>query len=88
MVHPEKGNHADHPGHENKLCELRITVNAARYGTSHNGYACSHTGGHCRASEHCAARVKDHEDEKERNAHINHLMEQHMCAKEEMRRWN
>jgi len=88
MVHPEKGDHRNHPGFTNGLCPLRITVNASRGGTSHNGYACSHTGGHCVADEHCKKRVKDHEEDQERHAHIYALMEQHHAAKEEMRRWD
>ena len=45
--YPSMGNHAVHPGHDAIDCEERITVNAHPMGTSHNGYACGATGGHC-----------------------------------------
>lgn len=61
MIHPEKGNHADHPGHSNAGCPLRHQVNANPYGTSRNGYACLHTGGHCVSDSACAARREQHE---------------------------
>lgn len=63
MIHMSKGDHADHPGHSQGACPLRITVNAHIYGTSRNGYACSATGGHCQQSEHCAARVAESDNE-------------------------
>jgi hypothetical protein len=53
-----KGNHADHPGHLNGSCPLRHTINVHPYGTSHNGYGCLHTGGHCIKSEDCKERVE------------------------------
>lgn len=76
MIHPEKGNHANHPGHDNHGCPLRLQINAAPYGTSHNGYACSHTGGHCRASDACAKRVEQHESEAEFRAQMELLVAQ------------
>lgn len=63
MIHHEKGNHADHPGHSQSGCPLRHQINAAPYGTSHNGYGCLWTGGHCMKSEACDSRVKQHEQE-------------------------
>lgn len=54
-----KGKHEDHPGHSQSGCPLRMKINAHPMGTSHNGYACSHTGGHCRKSDDCESRVND-----------------------------
>lgn len=58
-----KGNFEDHPGFSQSSCPLRITIRAAPYGTSHNGYACSDTGGHCMKSEYCKERVAAFEAE-------------------------
>ena len=76
MIHPEKGNHANHPGHDNCACHLRITVNASLYGTSHNGYACSATGGHCVKSESCAQRVAEDKAYQEENKDLIAFLEQ------------
>jgi hypothetical protein len=63
MIHPSKGDHANHPGHGNGNCPLRTQVNAHIYGTSSNGYGCSWTGGHCVKSDACETRVQQHEAE-------------------------
>jgi hypothetical protein len=63
MIHPEKGLHSNHPGHTNSDCPLRLQINAAPYGTSRNGYACSWTGGHCVKSDDCGSLVSAHEQE-------------------------
>jgi hypothetical protein len=76
MIHPEKGNHADHPGAGNGDCVLRMQINAAPYGMSRNGYACSHTGGHCIKSEACDDRVKQHEAEEPMRQQIEELVRQ------------
>jgi hypothetical protein len=81
MIHPEKGNHANHPGHANSDCPLRQQVNAALYGTSSNGYGCSWTGGHCVKSEACADRVQQHEAE----APQREMVAQYMTEKEMFR---
>ena len=63
MIHPSKGDHANHPGHGNGDCPLHQQVNAHIYGTSSNGYSCYWTGGHCIKSDACAERVEQHEAE-------------------------
>ena len=68
-VVPEKGDHADHPGHTATDCQARMTVNAHRYGTSHNGYACLANGGHCLPSPKCSKREADYIKFMERHNH-------------------
>jgi len=63
MIHPEKGLHANHPGHSQVGCPLQLQINAHRMGTSSNGYACSWTGGHCMKNDECAERVSQHKEE-------------------------
>lgn len=60
---PHRGKHENHPGHSEKDCPLRMKIDAAHNGTSHNGYACSWTGGHCRKSDACDSRVQQHNQE-------------------------
>lgn len=47
------GNFEDHAGHAAADCPLRETVTADPMGSSHNGYRCFMTGGHCRPGEQC-----------------------------------
>lgn len=56
MTHPANlREHApSHPGFDAPDCYLRYTVVAAAYGTSHDGYGCRYTGGHCLPGENCA----------------------------------
>lgn len=44
----------DHPGYESD-CNLTMTV-IARTGSTHDGYACTWTGGHCVPGDQCATR--------------------------------
>lgn len=76
MIHPEKGNHANHPGHGNSDCPLRTQINAHIYGTSSNGYGCSWTGGHCIKTETCADRVMQHEEEAPLRAQMEEIVRQ------------
>lgn len=50
--------YANHPGFDAQGCQLQYTVTPARQGsTSHHGFGCLHTGGHCLPGEHCAGRI-------------------------------
>ena len=49
-LHPHAPNH---PGFDAPDCPLRRMVIAAPYGTSHDGYGCDWTGGHCLPSVKC-----------------------------------
>lgn len=40
-------------------CPLREHVKAHSMGTSHDGYRCNATGGHCVSGDHCAKRIAD-----------------------------
>lgn len=82
MIHPEKGLHSNHPGHDNSGCHLRLQINAALYGTSRNGYACSYTGGHCIKTEACAGRVAEDKQHQEKFAPELAELEQHRIQKE------
>lgn len=82
MIYPEKGDHANHPGHANGDCHLRTTVNAHIYGTSRNGYGCSATGGHCVKSENCAQRVADDIAYQEENKDLLAFLEKEHAAKD------
>jgi hypothetical protein len=58
-----KGNFEDHPGFSASGCPVQMTITAHRYGSSHNGYACSWTGGHCLPKASCKKIVKQYEKE-------------------------
>jgi hypothetical protein len=58
-----KGNFEDHPGFSANGCPVQMTIVAHRYGSSHNGYACSWTGGHCLPKASCKKIVKQYEKE-------------------------
>lgn len=91
MIHPEKGKHENHPGHDNGDCHLRITVNAHLYGTSHNGYACSATGGHCIKSDACAQRAADDKKYQEENKDLLAFLEKERAIKDtylEAQQWH
>lgn len=57
-----------HPGHSASDCPLRMVVTAAFCGSSTNGYACSHTGGHCCPSGCCEARRASTFDDESANS--------------------
>lgn len=86
MIHPSKGDHANHPGHGNGNCPLRTQVNAHIYGTSSNGYGCSWTGGHCVKSDACAERVQQHAAEETQREQYAKLIANHTMEKEQHRR--
>ena len=50
----------EHPGHDVE-CPLQITVHPHPMGTSHRGYGCYATGGHCVPDGKCEERVKNEE---------------------------
>ena len=52
--------YASHPGFDAQGCIAQYTVTPALYSSSHHGFGCSATGGHCLPGEHCAARVENH----------------------------
>lgn len=45
--------YANHPGFDAQGCHLQYTVTPAYYSTSHHGFGCEMTGGHCLPGEHC-----------------------------------
>ncbi|MDU8350708.1 hypothetical protein RYA05_02250 [Pseudomonas syringae pv. actinidiae] len=47
----------NHPGYGSD-CNLTMTV-IARSGSSHDGYACTWTGGHCNPGDQCATRREE-----------------------------
>lgn len=45
--------HQQHPGYDAYNCPARLTINAAAYAPTSNGYSCKVTGGHCLPGSNC-----------------------------------
>jgi hypothetical protein len=55
MLIPKGGEnpYAGHPGFDAQGCELQYTVTPAEYSSSHHGFGCYASGGHCLPGKHC-----------------------------------
>ena len=54
--------YAKHPGFDAQGCIAQYTVTPAMYSSSHHGFGCSVTGGHCLPGEQCSKRVESHKE--------------------------
>ena len=54
--------YAAHPGFDAQECILQYTVTPAQYSSSHHGFGCHWTGGHCLPGDACKHRVKNEQE--------------------------
>jgi hypothetical protein len=59
---PEDGKnpYASHPGFDAQGCPCQYTVTPAYRSTSHHGFGCGASGGHCLPGEFCDKRREEH----------------------------